>query len=648
MPIPPISIKAFGGETPAVDSRLLADNAASDCVNAWLFSGRIEPVHALSPLHVMQSEAARSWFRLPIGAPGVDNMIDSYWMEFENENVRVVRSPVVGQEDQRFYWADGIFPKMITASQIKQMNAEMKGAWSASVNYNINDGVTSGGVTYVAIQAGINHPPASSPTFWVVMPKPIRLGVPAPIVAPGVATSGGASSTNKTVSYAYTWVTNLGEEGPPSPPTTVTYKIDGTYTITVTAPSPSATADRNLTKTRIYRTVVSSQGVATFFFVAEIPIATLSYVDNAATFPDSVIVNNEQLRTILWSEPPADLQGMVAMPNGFFAGWRKNEVWFSEPYYPHSWPIIHVLGVDAEIVGLGVHNQSVIVLTAGQPYAATGVAPESMTLAMVQPLEPCTSRRSIVNTPNGVLYSSPNGLINITSQGAVNLTKDLILKDQWYAKLNLSTVMATTLVQGYYAYSGPSEGVFQVDLDVADARFDTFQHDAFQSESAFGTKPGLFISLGDTRVAVTVLDPSPSEVFNLIQDIYNGETMVLRDGIVYLVDIRQTGPYAKYRWKSKIFTMPYLQNLGAAKVYWTPKDPAAPDEPSYFRVYAGHEASQIDDGLPLKFTQKMTKSGQIFRLPSGYKALYYQFEVEGLLNIDAIHCAQTAHELRQI
>ena len=38
----------------------------------------------------------------------------------------------------------------------------------------------------------------------------------------------------------------------------------------------------------------------------------------------------------------------------------------------------------------------------------------------------------------------------------------------------------------------------------------------------------------------------------------------------------------------------------------------------------------------------------MFRLPSGFKAQYYQFEVEGYANIDAIHCAQTAHELRNI
>jgi hypothetical protein len=602
MPVPPISIRGFGGEVPAIDSRLIGDTTASDSVNAWLFSGRIEPIHSLSPLHIMSSPAMRSWFRLPKGDPGVDNMTDSWWLEFENENVRVIRSPVADQTDPRFYWCDGIYPKYTTAARI---------------------------------QSGL---------------PPYKLGVPPPGVAPGVTSSGGVSTTNKTVSYAYTWVTGLGEEGPPSLPTTVVGKIDAIYHITVTAPTALQTANRDLQKTRIYRTVVSTQGVAVFYFVAEIPIATLTYDDDCSLYPDSKIVFNEQLGTITWSEPPTDLKGMVTMPNGMIAGWRANQVWFCEPYYPHSWPLVYVISVDAEIVGLGVHNQSLIILTAGQPYAATGVVPENMSLSKIQPLEPCTSTRSIVNTPDGVLYCSPNGLINITSQGAVNLTKDTILKSQWYEKLNLSSVMATNIMGlSYYCYSGPTEGVFQVDLTTPGSSHDCFQHDVFQTKSAFGTKPGLVVSLTDPRMGVTVLDPHPSEVFNLIQDLYNGETMQLRDGVVYFVDLRTQGPYGKYRWKSKLFQLPYLQNLGAAKVYWTPKDShVTADAPTYFRVYAGSEANLTDDGLPLRFEEKMTQSGQMFRLPSGFKANYYQFEVEGFLIIDAIHCAQTARELRAI
>lgn len=382
-----IKIENFGGEIPAIDDRLLPDNAAADAVNSWLFSGRIEPMRAHVELYTPVNPATRSWFRLPKGDPGIDYMSSSYWLEFENQDVRVIESPVAGQSNGgRYYWADGIAPKYMTGTMI-----------------------------------------AAGDT-------PFVLGIPQPATPPVVTSSGGVSGTNKDVAYVYTWVSSLGEEGPPSDPTTITGKIDDTYHITVTAPTVADTTDRDLTKTRIYRTVTSQQGVAVYYFVTELAIATLTYDDAA---PDSVVINNEQLASTEWFGPPADLQGLVSMPNGMVAGWRENEIWFCEPYYPHAWPVKYVQAVPYKIVGLGVFNQSLIILTQGQPWSSTGVDPQSMSLAVIQPLEPCTSRNSIVNTPAGVLYASPNGLIQITPAGAVNLTLASITKEQWYAALNL-------------------------------------------------------------------------------------------------------------------------------------------------------------------------------------------------------------------
>jgi len=526
----------------------------------------------------------------------------------------------------------------------------MKGAWSSTTAYAINDGVTFSGNTYVAIQAGTNHQPDTSPLYWVLMPAPLKLGVPLPAVSPTVTSSGGVSTTNQTRAYTYTWVTALGEEGPPAYPGIHTGKIDDTWHITLAAPTSLQTANRNLTKTRIYRSVTSTQGVASYFFVAEIPITTLTYDD---TQLDSVIVNNEQLQSLDWAEPPADLQGLVSLPNGMVAGWRANEVWFCEQYQPHAWPLKYMIAVPTNIVGLGVLGQTVVILTEGNPWTATGIDPSQMSLAIIQPLEACTSQLSIVNTPGGVLYSSPNGLINITAGGATNLTKDMILKDQWAQIFHLPSVCAAILAQGYYAYSITSGEVFQAD---------TFEvEDAFQTKSHFGTGAGMYLSLIDPRVAVTRLSAefvtgTTTEVMNVITDLFNGEVMLLRDGVVYLVDVRQQAPYAKYRWRSKMFSTTYLDNLAAAKVYWTPAySPRQGD--TIFRMYAGESSKQIEDGLPLRFQQKLghpdrptepVQSGHMFRLPSGYKAIYFQFEVEGFAIIDAIHAASTARELREI
>jgi len=635
-----IKIENFGGEIPAVDERLLPDAMAADAFNAWLFSGRIEPMHALVPIYTPKDPACRSWFRLPKGDPGIDYMTESYWLEFQNQNVRVIRSPVAGQDDDgRYYWADGLAPRYMTGTMIMQANATPKGAWSAATNYMLNDGVTLGGISYTAIQPGLNHPPATSPTYWVVTPTPYLLGIPAPETAPGLSIAGGTTPVESRA-YVYTWVSALGEEGPPSPPATASGNASGTWTVTVTPPLAGDTDQRNLTLTRIYRTVTSQQGVATYYLVHEMPIATTSYAD---ALSGSTVVNQGQMTSLYFTAPPHDLQQLVSMPNGMVAGFRNNEVWFCEPYYPHAWPVPYVIAVPNEIVGLGVYNQSLIILCNGQPYSATGVEPSQMALAIIQPLEACTSMLSIVNTPTGVLYSSPNGLINITPGGAVNLTLSTITKDQWPELIHLNSIAAAIVALGYYAYSIATPGVFQNSTSPPDA-FNAFEQDAFQQASAYGTEPGIYQKLDDKRIGLAPLQWAKTEVQNIITDLFNGEVMVKRDDTVYLFDLRQQPPIVSYRWRSKVYTLPFIENLGAAKVYWI----ADPSRSSVFRVYAGGFADLAHDGLPLRFQQDMVEPGEMYRLPSGYKALFWQFEVEGTSVVTAIHAATSARDLRNV
>ncbi|PWT70576.1 MAG: hypothetical protein C5B60_11915, partial [Chloroflexi bacterium] len=91
-------------------------------------------------------------------------------------------------------------------------------AWDATVNYVLNAQVTVAGVSYIAIQAGINHAPATSPTFWQPLnPAPFATAVPygyaiaqgrvyfANGTAPGAYTDGEATlkSMNHPGSFRY-------------------------------------------------------------------------------------------------------------------------------------------------------------------------------------------------------------------------------------------------------------------------------------------------------------------------------------------------------------------------------------------------------------------------------------------------------------
>jgi hypothetical protein len=704
-----IKLENFGGEIPAVDDRLLPDQMAAEAFNTWLFSGRVEPMHALVPLYVPKDPACRSWFRLPKGNSGIDYMSESWWLEFENQNVRVIRSPVAGQDDDgRYYWADGLAPKYMTGTMIQNSSVsppvqsplvasgtggtlpavtllfyivtaltaygETTGSNEQSVTTPAGPATCSINVSWTAVPGATGYrvyrgqgAPGSENHYFSVtsgttslldtnLPgavagtppvtntagaTPYLLGIPPPETAPGVTVAGGTTPV-ETRAYIYTWVSALGEEGPPSPPTVVNGNANGTWNVTMTAPQAGDTANRNLATTRIYRTVTSQQGVATYYFVAEVPIATLTYADSAT---GAVVVDNGQLTSLYFTPPPHDLQQLVSMPNGMVAGFRKNEVWFCEPYYPHAWPVPYTIAVPNDIVGLGVFNQSLIILCHGQPYSATGVDPSSMALAIIQPLEPCTSMLSIVNTPAGVLYSSPNGLITIVPGGAVNFTLSTITKDQWPTLLNLNSIAAGIVALGYYAYSIATPGVFQDSVTPPDP-LNAFQQDAFQQSSTYGTQTGIYQKLDDKRIGLSVLQWSPvTEVQNIITDLFNGEMTVKRDDTIYLFDLRQQPPVANYTWRSKIITLNYVGNLGAAKVYYV----TDPSRSSVFRVYAGSAEDIVSaGGLPLRFEQAMTTPGQMFRLPSGFKALYWQFEVEGSLVVTSIHAASSARELRNV
>lgn len=569
----------FGGQIPAIDERLLPMDNASYTKNAFLQAGRLEPLAADVDVHTLANPLARYAFRIPTTDPDIDQISDSYWLEFADANTTVVRSPVTDTGDGgRFYWANAAGPPGYTTK-----------------------------ARVAALQPAL------------------ILGIPRPAVAPGLAVVGGTAPTG-TRGYVYTWVSSLGEEGQPSPPTVLVGNLNGSWDLTFTAPTLANTTDRVLATTRIYRTEVDNLGNVGFFFVAEIPIATLAYSDTVAS---ATVANSAQLLSETWSGPPVDLKGLVSMPNGMIAGWRENEVWFCEPYRPHAWPVSYVANVEAPIVGFGTIDQNLMILTSGQPYVATGIHPSLMALRKVQPLEPCTCQGSIVQTPRGVLYASYNGLILIGPGGGLNVTFNIIRKDEWLRLVNLRTMHATYFMNGYYCYSGSVEGVFQTD---------TFQADTFQEANFLGTTIGAHISVDDPRLGFMTLT-CDTPTYNVMLDIWTGETLAIRNGKVVHVDRRVYTPRQNYVWRSKLVQTNYIENFAAAKIYYDLPNGPLPDAPTTFRYYA--------DGV-LRFSRTLPSSGKQFRLPSGFKADAVQFELEGQLMVFNMQIATSARELREV
>lgn len=588
-----VSIEKFGGMIPALDDRKLPDTAATFSQNVFLYSGALQGIRKARYMRDVPVGTTRS-YRLPNDYATAHQIFnESIWMDFANADTDLIRAPVFGDTYDRYYWASS----------------------TGEPRYNTRQRIED-----------------SDPS-WL-------LGVPPPITAPGVIVTGGSGDTVSRA-YVYTYVTEYGEESAPSPPEVVTGFINGSWDTDWDAPpAGDMGVDRNITRARLYRTITSDAGVATYFLVVEQLLSDLTYSD---TLDDTDISGAGQLETFSWTPPPSDLQGFTMMPNGIVAGWRNNELWFSEPYRPHAWPAAYVLTVSYPIVGLGITGQTLVVCTAGFPMTASGVNPAYITSSTLTTFEPCTSRGSIISAPEGVYYASTSGLVLVQPGQAINITKDMVNIDRW-SSLTPNKFKAARYGVAYYAYGALTGGVFD------DEAFET--EEAFVDIDFSGAQQGVLIDPRDASVAFNALF-SPDAIVGVMNDEWSGELMLIHDEQLYWIDSLDTSPeYETYTWRSKIYHTPKKQNFGAMKVYFevpstTPAQSAErnndlvqelqEDQYGLVRVYADKV---------LVATRELRTSGEMFRLPSQFKAEFWQLELEARVFVSQLQMASTAKELQ--
>jgi hypothetical protein len=613
-------------------------------------------------------------FRIPQGFYDKDRIPNSYWIEFFDIDTDILRSNLASDSYERYYFASpSTQPQYNTKNRLiaKQSQTATVTIATPGVVTLTSHGMSVGDPFYWttagALPTGIvanqwyfvsavvdantfrfaatpgGSDVATSGTqsgvHTIYLNQPLLLGVPAPSIAPTVSNTGG-SGTVESRAYIYTWVTEYGEEGAPSNPSTVSSGFpNATWTIGVSNPTNSEAAQRKIKFVNIYRTVTASTGTTTYFFVAQIAVGTTSYADSTVN-----VSSNNQLQSLYWSTPPSDLKGFVNMPNGMVAGFRSNEVWFCEPYRMHAWPVAYTVSVDYPIIGLGVVGQTVIVCTAVSPYAISGVSPGSTSMSRISVTEPCMSRGSIISTASGVTYAAPEGLVLVTPGGATNLTRDLITKDKWGAYLPLPNLRAATLNDAYYCWGSQQGITFQQDA---------FQNDSFQAGDVSGGYEGAHIDFQNSRVAYNTLATDTFAV-NTWNDVWTGEVFVLKSGQLYWMDTSESRPHGSFVWRSKIFSLPNRRNIEAMRVWFEefPDSPTlnpvrntglvqtlAADQWGLVRVYA--------DGN-LVMTRELRTDGEFMRLPSGFKASTYQVEIEARVKIISVEMATSAKELLNV
>lgn len=518
------------------------------------------------------------------------------------------------------------------------------------------------------------------------------------------------SDVQESRSYLYTWESAYNEEGPASPATTVDGWSNGVWTLNPLF-QPNANdvgVERNLTYLNVYRTVPGQSGSTVFFYLCtlrfvdwafsltgtagpwysgntNLPLPSFSvngvtvggslssstgqFVD---TLPDNYVALNNQLGSTTWFPPPENLQGIVSMPNGVFAGWKNNEVWFSEPYQPHAWPPGYVITTDYPIVGLGVTIGALVVCTAAAPYVISGSQPTTMAATKCKTAAPCLSRGSILPGDRAVTFASPNGLIEVSPAGeCVNTTDVWFTRDRWQQLVPQKFLRAIELAGEYFCFGSTSSLGLPADNSAAQTGF-SIQLTPDAASFTIWPHPGGH-RLGFMPFTSHVLiNNVPQNIDNVLLDPWTGTGMVIAARSVYYYDFSDPLPVmVPYDWRSKTYQNNAKKNYSAFKLFFTvpagtpalaPERFEAPvtdpgwaalgaNQYAIVKVYAdiGADANGNPDGsLVLVEAKEVRRSGEMLRVQSGFKAENWQFEIMGRVLVSNLQIATAAKELANV
>jgi len=289
------------------------------------------------------------------------------------------------------------------------------------------------------------------------------LAMPAPTVALTLALSGTGTGDVTTRLYVYTFVSSFGEESEPCPISApINWQSGNTVTLSGFQAAP---AGRAITKQRIYRSQSSSQAGTDLFFLEERTASTSNFVDTYT--PEQF---GEVLPSRDYNQPPADLAGLISLPNGMMAAFSGKQLCFCEPYQPHAWPEKYRLTAAWAIVGLGSYGTTVVAGTQGYPYVVSGNSPESMIEEKIEVNLPCINGRGLVDLGYSVAYPSNDGLVVVSGGGASVATNALFTRPDWQ-QISPGSIVSGQFSGRYFAsYSytdlagNLSEGTFIIDL----------------------------------------------------------------------------------------------------------------------------------------------------------------------------------------
>lgn len=390
-------------------------------------------------------------------------------------------------------------------------------------------------------------------------------------------------ANQQTVAFCYTYVNLYGEESPPSDPTLVTHEIGLEIDVTVTL--DTFTADYcPISEIRVYKTPEGSS-VASYFYSGSVSILALgggpTWVFQDTT-PSSSLA--EQLASTGYYAPPANLVGVMSLPNGILAGWVDNALYFCVAYKPWAWNPAFELTFPNRIVGALPMGSGLVLNTTAQPYVVSGITPDSMTAAPLNITQAGISKWAIANVNGQVMYASHEGIVVVIGvMGSLSYSDRFFTRDVWkqkyaagFAKMRFANWDGRLIV---YA---------------TDNSFTPFM-------LRFDETGGTMTELPNFSPACTFISP-------------------ITDGLYYVVgsNVYQFagGNPLTTTWKSCEKVVDGTVNYGACEVLCT-------------GAWTVTLFSDNEDGVMQQRWQKAVTGNQRFKPPSGYRSRRYQLNLTG-------------------
>lgn len=668
-----ISIQAFRGMVPRMSKRLLQQNQAQKALNCRITAGRLDPVRKpslVSTTTLSGSIATIFRYRHFVDGEPVDNWLS--WLE----DVDVVPSLLANDGRGVFYFtSDGFEPRV--------SNYAMAVAGSAYPNAWFALGVPSPTTAPSVAPTGGTGPAESRSyaytfvTAWGEESGPS----PASSVVSGNSDGSWAISAMQTAPPNSGTVVGALANTPISGRVTIelntVFGLDAHESITLTGVvgmtdingqhrliSVDAAAKKvvvakitaqvyasggswarvsplNTTGMvkRIYRTAGTNPA---FLFVAEVPVASTTYTDTI-----SGTALGEVIATASTLPPPKNLTSLRALPNGCLVGLSGNEVCFSEPYVPYSFPIANRYSFSGIGVDLVPAGNSVIVLTDGMPILFTGSDPQAMSPTTIETYAPCVSKIGVADVGGGALYPSFDGLWLVTPGGAKKITQGLYRDKEWQ-EMRPETFRAEFLDGQYIAH-----------------------------HQTGGTGRILMVDINEPDSVVEVEDDVDAMHLNE----FDGNLYVTKGNQIYLWDGDENNNYSS-DWLSKSFQLAKPETFACAQVFAEFGDIAPVDTSAQVAnaalmagVWAGSGeiasaeflAAEIAGSLltpvvlnqekKVQFTvlvndvplySRNVTSSKPFRLPTGYMSDVASIQLQASVPTFSVAMASSIEELREV